>query len=151
MESIKRLVTERFTLTGSISSKKNSRINTVRNGRVLSFPNKSYTQKLKGFIQEIQTQWVGKPIDVPCIISFEFYTPHDSWSKELLNTGKITNFKGADIDNKVTSVLDILVTGGFLKDDSLVVQLNACKFPGRKLEGEFGCRCVVAYEVDDAL
>ena len=87
-----------FTLTGNIPSKKNSRINTS-DGR--SFPSTKFTQWQADAITDIRRQTrhhFSGHVQIELILYFG-------------TLGK------ADTDNKVTSILDMLVEGIFLKDD----------------------------------
>lgn len=85
-------------LTGSIPSKKNSRINT-RSGK--SFPSKSFEDWQVDSIQDIRTQSRIRFYNPVCIDIVVFFT----------------DLKRADLDNRVTSILDMLVEAFVLKDD----------------------------------
>lgn len=85
-------------IAGPVISKKNSRINT-RDGR--SFPSKSFTSWHQSAIQQVRRYNPPRfrgVVQVEVIIYFA-------------TLGK------ADIDNKVTSILDMLVDALVLKDD----------------------------------
>jgi Holliday junction resolvase RusA-like endonuclease len=87
-----------FTLTGNIPSKKNSRINTS-DGR--SFPSNKFTQWQNDAIKDVRRQarhHFSGHVQIELILYFG-------------TLGK------ADTDNKVTSILDMLVEAIVLKDD----------------------------------
>jgi Holliday junction resolvase RusA-like endonuclease len=85
-------------LEGSIPSKKNSRINT-RDG--LSFPSKDFSNWQKSALTQVRMQTKHrffKPVSLEVIVYFA------------------TDAR-ADLDNKLTSILDMLVEGMVLRDD----------------------------------
>ena len=87
-----------LTLTGAVPSKKNSRINTS-SGR--SFPSKDYSDWHKETLKSLnirRPQHFLKPVALEVIIYFG--TKHR-----------------ADLDNKVTSIQDLLVDAMILRDD----------------------------------
>jgi Holliday junction resolvase RusA-like endonuclease len=97
-----------LTLTGSVPSKKNSRI-TTHTGR--SFPNKKYTDWEKDVLQQLQLQrWT--PFTEPISLALVFY---------------VKDRVGRDLDNMCSSVLDVLkdykkkkiiLRKGVVRDDS---------------------------------
>lgn len=92
------LKTLELTLSGNIPSKKNSRINTKK-GK--SFPSTKFTQWQNDSLSEVRMQTRERfrgLVQIELIIYFA-------------TLGK------ADTDNKVTSILDMLVEGLVLKDD----------------------------------
>ena len=89
---------KKYTLSGSVPSKKNSRINT-RSGR--SFPSKAFTEWHKQAELELQAQGIQsfkKPVRIHADFFFE-------------------NNIRRDLDNRVTSVLDLFTDLGILEDD----------------------------------
>lgn len=85
-------------LEGSIPSKKNSRIN-LRSG--VSIPSTKFTQWQEGALWQVRQQTrerFFKPVHIEVIIYFG------------------TKIR-ADLDNRLTSILDMLVDGMVLKDD----------------------------------
>lgn len=87
-----------YVITGSIPSKKNSRINT-RSGR--SFPSKTYRDWHESAGFEIKSQGIvtfQKPVEM----EIDFYF------KNNIRT---------DLDNKLSSIQDLLVDLGILQDD----------------------------------
>ncbi len=89
-------------LNGQTPAKKNSRIGIVRNGRMMNFPSKIYQAWEKDALQYLASFYKGTA-DGPVAISCEFY-----------NKDK----RGRDIDNQVSSCLDVLVKAGLLPSDS---------------------------------
>lgn len=92
------LVTVELVLEGSIPSKKNSRIN---RGDGVSFPSKKFIQWQNDALRQIRMQSrhrFFKPVSAEVIIYFG------------------TNGR-ADLDNRLTSILDMLVEGLMLRDD----------------------------------
>lgn len=85
-------------LTGNVPSKKNSRINT-RSGR--SFPSKAYTEWHEQATAELNTQHLVS-FDKPVRIQADFYF------KDNIRR---------DLDNRLTSILDLFVDLGIIKDD----------------------------------
>lgn len=85
-------------LEGNIPSKKNSRINT-RSGR--SFPNKDFMQWQKDAIIQLKNQ-TRERLTVPIKLEVD------------ITLGK--NLR-CDLDNKLSSVLDMLVEAKFIQDD----------------------------------
>lgn len=87
-----------ITLEGSVPSKKNSRIN---RGDGVSFPSKKFIQWQRNALKEVRVQTRHRffnPVSVELIIYFG------------------TNIR-ADLDNRLTSILDMLVEGLVLRDD----------------------------------
>lgn len=89
-----------FELSGETPSKKNSRINT-RSGR--SFPNKKFMQWHDEKLLELSPSRGGSlPIDCPVSLKVVFVHGDE---------------RRRDSDNQLSSVLDLLVDAGILKDD----------------------------------
>ena len=89
----------KLTLTGNIPSKKNSRINT-RTGK--SFPSVDYQRWQNDAIWQVvaqKIQWFREPVRLDVVLFF----------------GKRGR---ADMDNKLSSILDMLVKAEVLLDDS---------------------------------
>lgn len=87
-----------YTITGGVPSKKNSRINT-RSGR--SFPSKEYRAWHETAGLEIQSQGIKsftKPVEIEVKIYFK-------------------NNIRQDLDNRLSSILDLLVDLGVIEDD----------------------------------
>lgn len=87
-----------LTLTGNIPSKKNSRIN-LRSG--VSIPNNKFTQWQNDAIKQVRIQSRARfyaPVALEVIVYFG------------------TNGR-ADLDNRITSILDMLVEALVLRDD----------------------------------
>lgn len=90
--------TVELTLEGNVPSKKNSRIN---RGDGVSFPSKRYMEWQRSAMQQVRLQTRERffePVSVQAIIYFG------------------TNAR-ADLDNRLTSVLDMLVECLVLRDD----------------------------------
>ena len=87
-----------YTITGNVPSKKNSRINT-RSGR--SFPSKAYQEWHSIASDEIALQGI-QAFKKPVRIQADFY---------------FNNNIRRDLDNRLSSVLDMLVDLGVLSDD----------------------------------
>lgn len=87
-----------LTLEGSVPSKKNSRIN---RGDGMSFPSKAFEDWQKDAIKRVRLQTRQR-----------FYTPVSAEVTIYFGT------KGrADLDNRLTSILDMLVEALVLRDD----------------------------------
>ena len=87
-----------LTLEGNVPPKKNSRIHT-KSG--LSFPSKAFTEWQDDAIKQVRIQTKARfynPVSVEVVIYF----------------GKLAR---ADVDNRLTSILDMLVEAFVLKDD----------------------------------
>lgn len=87
-----------FRLQGSIPSKKNSRIN---RGDGVSFPSKKFIQWQDDALKQVRIQTRArfyKPVGIEVIIYFG------------------TNIR-ADLDNRLTSILDMLVEALVIRDD----------------------------------
>lgn len=85
-------------LAGNIPAKKNSRIN---RGDGMSFPSRDFENWQKTALQNVRLQTrttFDSPVSLECIIYFA------------------TDAR-ADLDNRVTSILDMLVKAGVLLDD----------------------------------
>lgn len=92
-------------LSGVIPSKKNSRLCASRGGRIVNIPSASYTDWHKRNLSLIVYQSQGKPraVRVPCALSLVVRYP---------------DRRRRDLDNALSSVLDLLVDAGILPDDS---------------------------------
>ena len=88
---------KQYILQGSVPSKKNSRINTY-NGR--SFPSKAYTEWHANAGAQLLEQGIVNFTKVELDIQFEFRTN-----------------RRTDLDNKLSSILDLLVDMGIIEDD----------------------------------
>lgn len=89
---------KRYHLVGNIPSKKNSRVNTS-SGR--SFPSKAFTDWQEYAMGEILTQGLVKftsPVRITIAIGFK-------------------DRRRQDLDNRISSILDMLVKVGVVKDD----------------------------------
>jgi len=117
-----------FSLSGRVVPKKNSRIST-RSGR--TFPSKRYTTWHKSCLQQMNELEIPKDGIKKCKISVVIIFPD-----------RIR----ADLDNRLTSVLDLLVDYGLIKDDSwdVVTEIRAS---GRYEKNKPGVDIIV--EVDD--
>lgn len=87
-----------YTLSGSVPSKKNSRINT-RSGR--SFPSKAFTDWHQEAEQQLVVQGLHK-FNKPVMIQADFY---------------FENNIRRDLDNRITSILDLFTDLGIIEDD----------------------------------
>lgn len=87
-----------YTLKGSVPSKKNSRINT-RSGR--SFPSKAFTEWHQDAEQQLVLQGLER-FEEPVSIQADFY---------------FENNIRRDLDNRITSILDLFTDLGIIKDD----------------------------------
>ena len=91
-------VTVELTLEGSIPSKKNSRI---KRGDGVSFPSTKFTQWQNDALKQIRLQ-----------SHHRFYAPVSA--EVIIYFGTLGR---ADLDNRLTSILDMLVEGLMLRDD----------------------------------
>lgn len=129
-------------LRGRVPSKKNSRINTVVKGKMRSFPSRAYSRYLKKQLDEIRNQQDFKTIRRPVMVEVLVYDHQEKWRKDP----KLTP-SGTDIDNKLNSIFDLFTKAGIWVDDSVVDTVIATKFPGEKLNGDFGA-VVSIYEIE---
>lgn len=90
-------------LTGSIPSKKNSRVGFVRNGRVMNIPNKAYKEWHDDAIYQLRAQGTLEA-------NFE--------GVEAIITLYSKDNRRRDMDNQLGSIMDLLVDYGVLRDDS---------------------------------
>ena len=103
-----------ITITGQVHAKKNSRDIFVKNGRIVNIPNKRYKEWEASAIDQLVTY--RGCADGPVMVLCEFY--HQDKRKR-------------DIDNEMSSVLDMLVKKGLLSsDDCFVVQETHAVFGG---------------------
>lgn len=92
------LKTVELTLEGNVPSKKNSRIN---RGDGMSFPNKKFVDWQKYALQQVRLQ-----------TRHRFFTPVSA--EVIIYFGTRGR---ADLDNRLTSILDMLVESLVLRDD----------------------------------
>lgn len=92
-------------LSGVIPSKKNSRVCASRNGRIINIPSASYTDWHAKNLSLIVYQEQGKPraMRTPC---------------EMELVVRYPDRRRRDLDNALSSVLDLLVDAGVLPDDN---------------------------------
>lgn len=95
-----------FTLPFDTPSKKNSRVTDTRTGR--SFPNKKFTEWHKTAVAYLRYNFIKdmKPFKGPVQVDMTF--THGTMRR-------------ADSDNKVSSILDLLVDVGMIPDDSWTI------------------------------
>lgn len=98
-------------------SKKNSRVVDRRTGR--SFPNKRFTDWHKAALLHLRAQG-AEPVEGPVRIDFAFTHP---------------TRRRCDSDNKVSSIMDLLVDAGVLPDDCWEV-VPAYTVRNRYVKGE---------------
>lgn len=90
-----------YTLAGEVPSKKNSRVTNRRTGR--SFPNRRFVEWHKGAFAEVASQGIpSEPLGCANVVVTFIHTTR----------------RRRDGDNQLSSVLDLLVDAGVLKDDS---------------------------------
>ena len=91
----------KLVISGTVPSKKNSRINT-RSGR--SFPSKRFTDWEKPALQELASQFRGLSVTgYPISMTMVFYNG---------------DRRRHDLDNQSSSILDTLVKSGVIEDDN---------------------------------
>ena len=95
-----------FTLPFDTPSKKNSRVTDTRTGR--TFPNKKFTEWHKKAVAYLRLNFLKdmKPFNGPVQVDMTF--THGTMRR-------------ADSDNKVSSILDLLVDVGMIPDDSWTI------------------------------
>lgn len=98
MESLK------FTLEGSVPSKKNSRQLFVRGGKMFNIPQKNYREWHEMASWQLKNK-VSEPIS-KCEIEITFYSGDK---------------RKYDLTNKAESVMDLLVDNGIIDDDNYEV------------------------------
>lgn len=104
-------------LTAPIPSKKNSRLVVGRGrGRALNIPSEQYREWHKANLGSVRAQLAGLPLPAaPVELRLRIY---------------LADRRRRDLDNALSSVLDLLVDSGALKDDSWAVvprmQIEAC-------------------------
>jgi Holliday junction resolvase RusA-like endonuclease len=83
----------------------------------------------------------------PVIISAHFFCQNEGWFVQWQDKGQIdVSPRGNDVDNMVTALLDALVDGGVLADDSLVMAMIAEKHPGEEYSDEDKAGCLVSIQ-----
>lgn len=92
-------------ISGSAPSKKNDRQIFVRNGRIVSIPSARHKAWQDSALAELASQYKGS-VDGACIVICQFY---------------FENKRLKDLDNSLSSVLDVLVKSGLLPDDNYLV------------------------------
>jgi Holliday junction resolvase RusA-like endonuclease len=103
----------RFIIEGRPASKKNNRRNFGRT----SLPSLAYMRYREEALPQIITQFNDKKIFMPVRINITFY-----------QKGRLRQ----DIDNALSSVLDLLQEGGVIADDNLVTEVTAKKISGKQ-------------------
>lgn len=98
-----------LTLNGQVIAKKNARQLFVRNGRMMNIPSKLYREWEEDCLNQIAHTYRGQA-EGQVIIIVEFY------HKDL---------RKRDIDNELSSVLDLLVKAELIPDDSCEVVVEA--------------------------
>lgn len=104
-------------LTAPIPSKKNSRLVVGRGrGRALNIPSEAYREWHKANLGSVRAQIAGLPLPAaPVELRLRIY---------------LADRRRRDLDNALSSVLDLLVDAGALKDDSWAVvpsmRIEAC-------------------------
>ena len=116
-----------FTITGIIPSKKNNKFIVVRNGKPIIISSEKYRDWEKEMMWLLRVQNKERLfINYPISISFKFY----SKTKRKF-----------DLDNKVTSLLDLFVKSNILEDDNYnIVRYISAEFIGY---GEDKCEIII--------
>lgn len=142
------------TVKRRIPSKKNSRqLGVIRaTGRPFSVPSKAYTKTKPIFIEQLLESWNLKMIVEPCLLKLRVYEHSETWFKLYLKGDDCAEPKGADVDNNLASIQDILTDARIINDDALIVEVNAYKMIGVKHPdfNEFGAD-VELYGLDTKL
>lgn len=90
-------------ITGDCPSKKNSRVNINRGGRIFSFPGANYRQwHVHASKQLLAYKQPGLPLDIVSA-ELKFYP---------------STKRKSDLTNKAEAIMDLLVDNGFLVDDN---------------------------------
>ncbi len=97
-----------ITINGRIPSKKNSKRVFARGGRVIVIPSENHQAWHEEQSYRIKKFRPKKPIE-KCKVKMTFYAPDK---------------RKADLDNKATSILDLLVDNGIILDDSWFVVVD---------------------------
>lgn len=90
-----------FTLTGHIVSKKNSKRAFMRNGRQFVLPSLAYADWEKDALRQLTIQKV-RPVQSPVSLKMNL------WARDN---------RTSDLENKVSSIQDLLVKAGIIPDD----------------------------------
>lgn len=103
-----------ITLVGNVPAKKNARNLFVRNGRIVNTPNNKYTEWEKDCLYQLK-EYRGQ-MDVPVRLTVTIFNK---------------DRRARDLDNQLSSVLDMLVKSSLLEDDNcFVVDDIRLKFGG---------------------
>jgi Holliday junction resolvase RusA-like endonuclease len=121
-----------ISLTGRVPSKKNSVDFAYKKGKPVYLGNPGYRRAKKGFMQQLSEQ-VGDatPLKGPLSMYVKFYGNREGWWKEWNRGAHIKKYTGADIDNKLASILDLLNDANVYHDDTQVVRGEVVKGFGK--------------------
>lgn len=107
-------------------------------------PSVAYQDSLKVFKAQIAKQWKRKPLAHPIYLEIEVFDHNEGWHQRYFKEGKKPVApRGSDLDNRVSSILDILTDSGVILDDVLVLETYAKKYPGERVDGQFGAKVKV--------
>lgn len=98
-----------------------------------SIPSKAYCDKLPRYVEELLGQYNYAPAKCPLRATVDIYEQNESWLKDFISSSPSGNYYGTDLDNKLSSVFDILVEAQVIIDDVIILETHVRKHINQKL------------------
>lgn len=104
------------------------------------FGNPAYKKVKDALIAELKLQYDNvAPIHGPLRCSVKIFLRKETWIREWLKGTTPSKYSGTDIDNKISTVFDLLKDAGVVHDDCQFVSGEVEKFFGREdLQEHYG-------------
>lgn len=117
------------------------------------FGNPAYKKVKDALITDLKLQYNNtSPIHGPLSCSVRIFLKKETWIKEWAKGSVPPKYSGTDIDNKISTVFDLLKDAGVVHDDCQFVRGDVEKFFGREdLQEHYGTQIKitrVSYDLD---
>lgn len=111
----------------------------------MHFGNPAYKKVKDALISEIKSQYKeSSPLDGPLECAVEIHLNRETWMKDWLKGEAPAKYTGTDIDNKFSTIFDLLKGAGVVHDDCQFVRGNIEKYFGREGDAaSYGTRITI--------
>ena len=130
-------------IKGRIYSKKNSNNIGIVKGKVKFFGNPAYNRSKDDYSEQLQASSADKPIQGPIAVTLVSYGNNERWVKQWQSGEKPDKYHGADVDNRLNSILDLLHYANVIVDDSQVITARTRKLFGKAPHDDYGAYLII--------